>query len=753
MTVVAPERSRERVQEREVVPSPTIEKALRDTMEMLHEKATPIIGDRDEVASLFTESTRNLVDGETGSGKSTVSPVIALAVAESEAIDGMPGKVVVTQPRRVAAESLYKFLAPTMGDRVGFRHGGGSSITENTRLEFAVERSLLNDIVRSNDPLLLQYNTIIVDEVHEGTVDSEILLPLLKGIQIKRRETGAPPLKVVIASATLDKKTFEEWFVNEKDPDGPPLRSIKVEGRMFDVSEHFETEKVDIRDVEKVAAQRAIEVFDRGQREPGDMLIFMPGAAEIRKTVAALEELKQAHGISDDEIEFVSLMGGAESAESMRKIYETSTKRRIFIATNVAETSITIPSVRVVIDSGLMRFNYYDPETGMSGLRTDVATKSNARQRKGRAGRVSEGTVHYLFTKEDFDSRKEFLPPEILRTDLVTQVLLMKELGIKDILDFDFIHHPGKNRIEQAVRSLEFLGALNKDGTLNETGRLMAQENAEPRFARMLVEAQRLGIKDDVALVVGMMMNARYDLINRDYNLNDPIFAQYISHNSDILTRLNIWNEYVAHNNSKTERERWEAETKFRTVGFYKASTTRQEILRDRAIKDRPVDLSPENLAKIYQSIAVGFVDNFVVRKDGVYQTLNGTGGIQIDRNSVLKDVRPSSFVSGSLRKTERGIYAGFNFTYSLENLKRIAPYLENAFSAPEEVIKVSEVTKASTPKIEDEIDVIAQQIDRATFVPLLQTKEELNETENLTRMEKIKESVRSFLRKLHLIN
>lgn len=744
MTVAMQERPRTERRVRETIP---IDTAIADTMAMLGRKGLPVFNKREEVARLLTVNGQGIFEGGTGSGKSTMIPEIALMVVESQA-HGQ--KVVVTQPRRAAAESLYNYLEPTMGECVGLRHKERNTVTNNTQLEFVVERSLLNEIVRGGDPLLNKYAVVIIDEMHEGTADASILLALLKKIQRDRKET-TNPLKIVITSATLDKDKIIEYLKDDDTRKPLTLGQMKVEGIMFDVHEHYEKEAVDIRDVEKVAAQRAFEVYRRGDQEPGDMLIFMPGAREIQRTIDALEELKTRYGISDEDIEFVSLTGGDESAESVRKMYEESTKRRIFIATNVAETSITIPSVRVVIDSGLMRINVYDAETGVSGLETQRATKSNSIQRKGRAGRVSEGNVHFLFTKEDFNSRKEFLPPEILRTDLVTQVLLLKELGIKDIPSFDFLDHPGAEKINQAINTLNSLGALNPDGSLSEIGRQMTAINLEPRFARMMVEAEKFGCREAVALVIGMIQNARYDLFsNKEYRITDRAFSRNVVPGSDILTRLNIWNEYVAHNSSKSEREKWEKDTGFKAVGFYRASATKQEILGDRKLRDTPIDLSPENVAKIYKTIAVGFIDNIIVNKNGRYQTLSGTSGVQIDSNSVLYGSSPATFISCSRRRLPRGeIIAGLNFEMSFEDIKKIAPYIESIISAKEQPAiteSAAQFTQANTaPQAEP---IRAMQYSHQTET----AKPEHKESKVKQALNKLRDLIRSWLKKLKII-
>lgn len=673
-----------------------INTAIRDTLAVLGRNELPVFQRKDEISEMIRSNDLVIIEAETGSGKSTVTPILALLELQKRKPGG---RVIVTQPRRVAAESLDNYLMQTMGERIGFRHGGRRVITDNTQLEFAIERSLLNDMVRNNDFLLLKYDTVILDEVHERKVDLDILMPLLKKAQAKRKEMGKP-LKIILTSATMDRERMLEYFIG--------AAHVEIPGKMFEVTEHFESESIDIRDVMARAAKKASDIHARGNEEPGDMLIFMPGQAEIEKTIAELEKQKN---LTDDGVEFVTLIGGAESAESTKRILEKSEKRRIFVATNVAETSITIPSVRIVIDSGLMRMNVFNPETGINGLQTLEHTKSNAKQRKGRGGRTAAGNVHYLYTKEDLEKRLPYLPAEILRTDLVAQVLLMKQIGIEDIPNFDFLDHPGMGKINQAIDTLNKLGALNPDGTLSEIGIQMTEYNAEPRFARMLVEAKKLGCLDAVSILVGMLQNTKYDVfsINRKIEPNMTIpqkYAKFIVPGSDILTRLNVWNQYLQHNYSKTERKKWEEENGLRTYAFYVAGNARKDIFRKnedkRKIKDEPIDIGPENSVKISQCLAVGLLDNITLRKNGEYQTISGTRGVQIDKwTSVLSGTSWEAFIAGSLRRTERGgIFAGFNFEITLDTIKKLMPNFgeDQKTEAKPEVKKATAQTETEKP-------------------------------------------------------
>lgn len=666
------------------VPVKTVDQAVADMMHIFEPKAFPVYEKRDEVSGVIHNNDRIVIEANTGSGKSTVMPTIALAEIEGR-IPG--GKVVVTQPRRFAVKNLYTYLhdgdtklhKQGMGDVVGFRHGGGRRLGPRTQLVYTVEQSLLNDI--ADDRSLSEYGTVILDEVHERTANLDILMPLLMEAQDKRKEqiraavakgeTPPEPLKLIMASGTINRAKMLEYFegaVHEFVP-----------GKNFEIEEFWETEKVEQDNLQAKAAEVAAQIHARGDEEPGDILIFMPGRWEIDKTI---EALNQQQNLVDDGVEFIRLMGGKDSDESMRKTNEVSDKRRIFIATNVAETSVTIGTVRVVIDSGLAKLNIFDPLTGLTTLETGEHTKANAIQRKGRVGRTATGTVHYLFRKEDLEARDDFLSPEILRKDILAQVLLLKKMGIDDIQGFKFMDHPGEKKINDAIKVLRDLGALDSDGKINDVGREMAGIETEPRFARMIVEARRLGVEDAVTLIVGMLQDPQHDVFDRSFKNNVRIrekYKDFIIDGSDILTRLNIWNKYLENRGTREQLERWEAENGLDVRSLNTAAKTRQDILEDRNFPDLPIDLSPEAQAKITQSIAVGLIDKMLTKFRDKYQTAHGVAQVKLnDYASVLEGVHPDAMISAIIRRSKKGVVlAEMNFILTRQEFERLTEKMD----------------------------------------------------------------------------
>jgi HrpA-like RNA helicase len=670
---------------------PTAEKAINDTLSVLGEAKLPVFEARNDITELIASNKRLIIEAETGSGKSTVMPVLALRELEQRKPGG---RVVVTQPRRVAAESLYSFLKKTMGEKVGFKHGGRSHITPHTQLEFTIEQSLLNEIVKV-DPLLLKYDTVILDEIHEREVNLDILMPLLKQAQSKRQEIGRP-LKLILTSATMDKDKMLRYF------DGASHR--EVEGKMYDVKEYFEDLPIDPQDVMTKAAEKASELHLSD--ETGDILIFMPGKYEIEKTI---EELKKHRRLLEDDVQFVPLLGGDESAEAMDQIHKPSSKRRIFVATNVAETSITIPSVDKVIDSGLMRVNIFNPETEISGLETRKHTKSNARQRKGRAGRTRPGSIHYLFTQRELSEREDFLPPAILRTDLAAQVLLMKKLGIENIENFDFLDHPGREKINKALTTLTKLGALKEDGSLSEIGHKMTEINAEPRFARMIIEAEKRGCVDAVALIAGVLQQSKpiFDTNFRKYTPFKEKYRKFVVPGSDIATIINIWNDYVKINRDKEARKAWQEQNGIKTFRLYSAANARREMLRSKRIKDQEIELTPEKLKDITECVITGLLDNVVVKNGSSYQTQQGASGVQIDKNSAVYDVMPEMFVAGSIRRFGRNNtpFASFNIPLAHEQLEELTKPLRHKDESKDKE-DTTEVIRPENTRSDEQVSV-----------------------------------------------
>ncbi len=447
------ERSRERFASRAArLPKPSFPEDL------------PIAQHRDEIAKLVAAHPVTIVCGETGSGKTTQVPKICLSLGR-----GAAGLVGCTQPRRIAARSRNRLAQELAGAPKGFV-GHKIRFQDATRPDTVV-KVMTDGILLAethSDRELRAYDTIIVDEAHERSLNVDFLLGYMKRL-VKMR----PELKVIVTSATIDTERFSQFF------DGAPV--IEVSGRTYPVEvryrpEFFESDEEDDEPVDMgEAIVKAVDELSRGSRT-GDMLVFLPGEREIRE---AAEVLRKHH---PGKTEIVPLFARL-SAEEQDRVFERDAARRIVLATNVAETSLTVPGIHYVIDTGLARVKRYSPRQKIDQLRIEPIAQAAARQRAGRCGRVASGIAIRLYAEENFNGRPEFTTPEILRTSLASVILRMAALELGPIQEFSFIEPPTPRQIEDGYRLLFELGAIdNESRTLTEMGKELARLPVDPRI-------------------------------------------------------------------------------------------------------------------------------------------------------------------------------------------------------------------------------------------------------------------------------
>ncbi|MCG9774190.1 ATP-dependent RNA helicase HrpA, partial [Vibrio diabolicus] len=433
----------------------------------------PVSQKRDDIAKAIEENQVVIVAGETGSGKTTQLPKICAELGR-----GKFGLIGHTQPRRLAARSVANRIAEEMetklGEFVGYKVRFNDQISENTQIKLMTDGILLAEI--QHDRFLNQYDTIIIDEAHERSLNIDFILGYLKELLPRR-----PDLKVIITSATIDPERFSKHFNNA------PI--IEVSGRTYPVETRYRPLSGDDdndRDQLEGIFEAVDELCDEGL---GDILIFMNGEREIRDTADALSK----RNLKSTEI--VPLYARLSAGEQ-NKIFQPHTGRRIVLATNVAETSLTVPGIKYVIDPGTARISRYSYRTKVQRLPIEPVSQASANQRKGRCGRVEEGICIRLYSEEDFESRPEFTDPEILRTNLASVILQMTALGLGDIQAFPFVEAPDKRNIQDGVRLLEELGAINSEvkdpkKRLTSIGRQLARLPIDPRLARMVLEAPK----------------------------------------------------------------------------------------------------------------------------------------------------------------------------------------------------------------------------------------------------------------------
>ncbi len=623
----------------------------------------PIVRSKQEIKETLGTSDTLIVIGETGSGKTTQLPII---IKESL----RPGQeIAVTQPRRVAATSVARYVAESTGSRlgqdIGYTIRFDDQTTEGTQVNFMTDGILIRKI--QGDPLLSNYDVVMVDEVHERSKNIDFSLGLLKDIQKKRKKQGNP-LKLVVASATLEKQKLIDYFDNAP--------AIEVPGRPYPVDVHYRDQNpTDIEDVPGIAAQTTMGILSSGKE--GDVLIFMPGREEIDATAKMIEDL--AKGSRTLESFDVLPLYGTQSPEEQDRIFAPSRKRKVIVSTNVAETSITIPGVRHVVDSGLIKQIEFNAESGIEALVTVEHAKSGCIQRAGRAGRVAPGDCYRLYTEESFNNRREFQLPEIQRSNLSHVVLQMKKIGIDDVAGFDFIDPPDHETVLSAIQSLTLLGAFDENGELTEIGHTMAELPLEPHIARMVIESEKYGCVEEVATIASFLGARPVFVRPKEEEMRaDREHMKYKVKTSDFLTLLNVWRAYEETNYDG----RWARDNYLNARVLREVDQVRSQLLN--VLQRNGIDLSGgEHVTNdvISKSIASGLVEN-IMSFHGFhqYKKIDGNSqGYYIHPGSAVAygkyEEPPSFIVAGQIVETTR-TYARNCQVVKPEWLIDIAPHL-----------------------------------------------------------------------------
>ena len=504
----------------------------------------PVSARRDDIAKAIGDHQVVIVAGETGSGKTTQLPKICLALGRGET--KMIGH---TQPRRIAARSVAERIAEELDTELGATVGYQVRFTDRTskqsRVKVMTDGILLAEL--QHDRELARYDTLIIDEAHERSLNIDFILGYLKRLLPRR-----PDLKVVITSATIDPERFAAQFA---DSHGRPAPIIEVSGRTYPVEVRYRPlleESYDDDEGEPVLRDQTEAIEDAVAEllvdTAGDILVFLPGEREIRDTADALKH--KAEGPKGFDI--VPLYSRLSSAEQHR-VFERHTRRRVVLATNVAETSLTVPGITSVIDTGLARISRWSVRTKVQRLPIEPISQASAQQRSGRCGRVEAGIAIRLFSQEDFDGRPEFTEPEILRTSLASVILQMTSLGLGEVERFPFVDPPDQRAVRAGVQLLEELGALVSTGStggrgrgdrprLTGTGRKLARLPIDPRMARMIIEADRLGcLREVLVITAALSIQDPRERPVEQRTRADQLHARFRDPRSDFLAWLNLW--------------------------------------------------------------------------------------------------------------------------------------------------------------------------------------------------------------------
>ena len=487
----------------------------------------PIHARADEIVAALQKHPVVILAGETGSGKTTQLPKLLL-----KAGFGVKRPIVVTQPRRVAALSLARRVSEEMKAEttafVGHKVRFDNRTKPETRVVFATDGTLLAEL--PSDPDLRRYEAIVVDEAHERSLNVDFLLGVLQRIR-KRR----PELRIVIASATIDTEAFAKSFCDAK---GNPAPVLQVEGRSYPVDILYRDELVDEETDERddsLAERAATACRDMMDMADGDLLCFLPGEKEIRDAMRELEKSPPRH------TEIVPLFGRLSAADQ-DKVFHPGSKRRIILTTNVAETSVTVPRIKMVVDTGVARLSRYTPRTRTKRLQIEPVSQASARQRAGRCGRIAPGICLRLYSREDFEKRELQTPPEVQRADLSEVILRLLDLDLGSPEDFPFLDPPDKRQLADGWQLLRELGAVDDFDRLTETGKRMARLPLDPRSSRIVLEAARERcLREVVVLAAGLSIPDPRELPEGKEEQARQAQRPFVDRQSDFLTLLNLY--------------------------------------------------------------------------------------------------------------------------------------------------------------------------------------------------------------------
>ncbi|WP_062208886.1 ATP-dependent RNA helicase HrpA [Streptomyces sp. NBRC 109706] len=528
-----------------------VEQRLAAVPTISYPEQLPVSQKKDDILAAIRDHQVVIVAGETGSGKTTQIPKICLELGR-----GVRGLIGHTQPRRIAARTVAQRVADelgtSIGETVGFKIRFTDQGSERTLVKLMTDGILLAEIQQDRE--LRQYDTIIIDEAHERSLNIDFLLGYLAQLLPRR-----PDLKVIITSATIDPERFARHF---SDGDGRPAPIVSVSGRTYPVEVRYRplVEDADEGDEEDPAERDQIAAIGDAVDElmaegPGDILVFLSGEREIRDTADALEKRRLPH------TEVLPLYARLSHGEQQR-VFQRHPGRRIVLATNVAETSLTVPGIRYVIDPGTARISRYSHRTKVQRLPIEPVSQASANQRKGRCGRTSDGICIRLYSEDDFLARPEFTDAEILRTNLASVILQMNAAGLGEVERFPFIDPPDHRSIKAGVQLLEELGALAGD-RLTETGRKLSRLPVDPRLARMVLEAERNGCVREVMVIVAALSiqdpRERPADKQQQADTHHARFREGPGEESDFLALLALW-DYVR------ERQRALSSSAFRRM-------------------------------------------------------------------------------------------------------------------------------------------------------------------------------------------
>jgi len=633
----------------------------------------PIYPHRGELLKAIRDNQIIIIDGETGSGKTTQIPQYLHEVEYTKL-----GKIGVTQPRRVAAMSVAARVAREMGVKLG--HEVGYSIrfedcsSNKTIIKYMTDGMLLREFL--GEPDLRSYSVLIIDEAHERTLHTEVLFGLVKDLARYRKD-----LKIIVASATLDLEKFAQYF------DDAPRFSIP--GRRYPVDIYYT--KQPEADYLEAAVLTILQIHIT--QEPGDVLVFLTGQDEIDTAVEMLQQRTRDLGTKIGEMIILPIYSVLPS-EMQARIFEKTPPgaRKVVLATNIAETSLTIDGIKYVVDSGFCKMTSFNPRTGMETLIVTPISKASANQRAGRAGRTAPGKCFRLYTAASYQKElDETTIPEIQRANLASIVLMLKSLGIEDLVGFDFMDPPPPETLIRALEQLYALGGLNDEGDLTKIGRRMAEFPLDPMLSKMIICSEKYRCVDQILTVCAMLsvgntvfFRPKEKAIHADAAKNN-----FFKNTGDHITLLNVYNEWKEANYSP----QWCYENYIQARAMKKARDVKEQLIE--MCKRVEIDYADESLSvveddrftNVRKAITSGcFYNTAKLQKNGTYKTLKNPHTVNIHPSSALFQVSPKWVIYHELVYTSQEFMREVVETDGIWLLE-IAPHYYKATDIVEETI------------------------------------------------------------------
>ncbi|WP_137144919.1 ATP-dependent RNA helicase HrpA [Mycolicibacterium sp. CR10] len=650
----------------------------------------PVSDRRDDLAKAIAENQVVVVAGATGSGKTTQLPKICLDLGR-----GIRGTIGHTQPRRLAARTVAQRiadeLATPLGEAVGYAVRFTDQVSDRTLVKLMTDGILLAEIQR--DRRLLRYDTLILDEAHERSLNIDFLLGYLRELLPRR-----PDLKVIVTSATIEPERFAAHFGGAEHGSSGGAPVVEVSGRTYPVEIRYrpleitsgagddddpddpdhEVVRTELRDPTDSIVDAVTEL---ASEPPGDVLVFLSGEREIRDTAEALR------AAFDDNTDVLPLYARLPTAEQQKVFQPSRTRRRVVLATNVAETSLTVPGIRYVVDPGTARISRYSRRTKVQRLPIEPISQASAAQRAGRCGRTAPGVCIRLYSEADFDARPRYTDPELLRTNLAAVILQMAALDLGEVEDFPFLDPPDARSIRDGVTLLQELGAFDRDGGLTDTGRRLARIPVDPRLGRMLLQADAEGCVREVLVLAAALSipDPRERPADREEAAKQK-HARFADEHSDFMSYLNLW-RYLGEQRKERSGSSFRRMCRDEFLHYLRIREWQdlvgqlRAICRDLGIREQ--DAAAE-AASVHAALTAGLLSHIGLREgDGrTYQGARNTKFV-LSPGSALTRRPPRWVVVADLVETSR-LYGRTAARIEPETVEHVAEHLvQRAYSEP----------------------------------------------------------------------